>query len=135
MNNRLVRTVGAILICALAACAGTPFGAKEITKSTKAGTEVELASWAYWDDNCEAEAFDIAVDTKPANGRIYVRDDVYAIPKVTANGTKTGCVDKIIESKKVFYVPNDGFVGQDSAVLTFSGSSGATTNAYAVTVR
>lgn len=115
----------------LAGCAT----AGPIAKSTRSGTEVELAHWAYWDDNCEGEDFDVVVERAPAGGRIEVRDAVFAIPERTASGEATGCVDKIVESKKVFYVPNDGFAGEDSAVVTFTGSTGATTNSYAVTVR
>lgn len=127
-----------LALVGLAAC--NPGGlntlnANQFKKSTKQGTDVELAHWAYWDNSCAAEDFDVFIDTAPANGKTEIRDDVFAIPSKTSSGADTGCVDKIIESKKVFYVPAEGFTGQDTVVVTFSGSSGDVTNAYTITVR
>ena len=120
----------------LAACAGLEtLGANQISLSTKQSTEVELAHWAYWNDDCEGEDFSVAVAAAPRNGRTEIRESVFAIPAKTSSGKLTGCVDKIIESKKVFYIPNDGFVGTDAAVVKFSGSSGVVTNAYSISVK
>ena len=120
----------------LAACAGLPpLGANQQDRFTKAGQEVELAHWAYWDNNCEGEEFDINILTPPASGRTEIREAVFAIPTKNSSGQETGCVDKIIESKKVIYIPNDGFSGADQAVIEFTGSSGVVTNAYSITVR
>ena len=122
--------------CLLGGCMNVAsLGANQIAKSTKANAEVELAHWAYWDDNCEGEAFDVAILTPPKNGRTEIRDSVYAIPSKTSSGALTGCVDKIVESKQVFYIPNEGFKGEDTAMVEFSGSSGVVTNAYSIRVR
>lgn len=132
------RILGLAAICLVSACAAgglSALNANEFKKSTKQGTDVELAHWAYWDDNCAAEDFTVTIAGAPASGSTEIRDDVFAIPAKTSNGSDTGCVDKIIESKKVFYVPAEGFTGQDRVVVTFSGSSGDVTNAYAITVR
>ena len=132
-RNFVVLGLGA---CLLAGCMNVAsLGANQIAKSTKANAEVELAHWAYWDDNCEGEPFDVAILTPPANGRTEIRDSVYAIPTKTSSGALTGCVDKIVESKQVFYIPNEGFKGEDAATVEFSGSSGVVTNAYSIRVR
>ena len=120
----------------LAGCAGLEnLGANTIQKSVKAGGEVELAHWAYWDNNCQGEPFDTNIIDAPKQGKVELRDAVFAIPTKNSSGVKTGCVDKIIESTKVFYIPNDGYTGKDSVIVEFSGSSGTVRNAYAVTVR
>lgn len=131
-----MRFVPLMAVFLLSACGGlSTLGANQIAKSTKAGKEVELAHWAYWDNNCEGEDFDVAILTPPKNGRTEIRDAVYAIPSKTSSGESTGCVDKIVESKQVFYIPNDDFKGGDEAVVEFSGSSGVVTNAYTISVR
>lgn len=120
----------------LGACAGLEnLGANTIAKSVKSGGEVELAHWAYWDNNCQGEPFDTKIIEAPKQGKTELREAVFAIPSKNSSGATTGCVDKIIESTKVFYIPNKGYTGTDSIIVEFSGSSGTVRNAYAVTVR
>ncbi len=120
----------------LAACSGIEnLGANKIAKSVKSGGEIELAHWAYWDNNCQGEPFDTNIISAPKNGKTELRDAVFAFPSKNSSGATTGCVDKIIESTKVFYIPNKGYKGPEEVVVEFSGSSGTVRNAYAITVR
>lgn len=125
-----------LLAGALGACAGVEtLSANQIERSVKTNSEVELAHWAYWNDACEGEPFDTTIVQAPAHGQTELRDAVFAIPTKTSSGATTGCVDKIIESTKVFYIPEKDFKGADKVVVRFSGSSGTVTNVYAITVR
>lgn len=134
MNRTYIACIA--LAGALAACTGLEnLGANAISKSVKAGGEVELAHWAYWDNACQGEPFDTRIVEAPKHGTTELRDAVFAIPSVTSSGASTGCVDKIVESTKVFYTPAAGYTGSDAVVVEFSGSSGTVRNAYSITVR
>ena len=133
---RARRFLPMLAVMLFSACGGLQnLGANQISKFTKTGQEVELAHWAYWDNNCEGEPFDVTILTPPKNGRTEIRDAVFAIPSKNSAGETTGCVDKIVESKQVFYIPNEGYTGGDEAVVEFAGSSGVVTNAYNISVR
>lgn len=127
------------MLCAvgmLGACAGLDtLSANQIDRSVSKNAEVELAHWAYWDNNCEGEPFDTTIVEAPAHGKTDLRDAVFAIPSTTSSGASTGCVDKIVESTKVFYIPAKDYTGADRVVVQFSGSSGTVTNAYAISVQ
>ena len=135
MNRVYGLLLAFLVLVAGVGCVGLDnLSANKLTKSTSAGVEVELAHWAYWDKNCRGENFSVTIATTPKNGQIIIRDSVYAIPSRTSNGNLTGCVDKIVESKKVVYLPNEGFRGQDEAIVKFSGSTGSVANAYTIAV-
>ena len=131
------RPVFPLALLALASCAppGGPGVSDSLTRATAPGVEVELANWAYWNNDCAAEPFEAVVAKAPLNGRVELRPGVFAIPERTSDGRSTGCVDRIIESTQAFYIPDPGFTGSDAVELRFSGSSGTVRNAYAVTVR
>ncbi len=132
-----LKSCGVIVMAGvLASCAGIEhLDANRLSKSTKKSDEVELAHWAYWDDNCAGEEFSVAILQPPAHGTTEVRESVFAIPERTSSGASTGCVDQIVESKKVFYIPNGTYVGDDTALVEFSGSTGSVKNLYTITVR
>lgn len=124
------------LATALTACAGLDnLGATRIEKGTPKDTEVELAHWAYWNDACQAEPFTTTITQAPANGTAEQRGAVMAIPSTTSSGATTGCADQLVESVKVFYVPNPGFTGSDTVGVEFAGSTGVNRNIYVISVR
>lgn len=137
-NARLAAApMAAIAALSLAGCAGgrmtQPGDVTAVT--TPRNTEAELAHWAYWDNQCRAEPFTVAITTPPSHGAIEVRDAVMAVPTHTSSGAATGCVDALVESKKVFYLPKDGYAGPDRASVQFSGSTGVVAKTYAITVQ
>lgn len=124
----------ATLAALITACAPMQSSAP-IQKVTSSGTEVELANWAYWNNACEGEAFETRIISPPTSGQVEQRPGIFAIPARTSSGNLTGCVDKIVESVQVFYIPNTGFTGTDAITVEFSGSSGVVRNAYSVRVQ
>lgn len=126
MSSRLAISIGTAML--LVGCATIQdLISNRIEKVTPANSEVELAHWAYWDNACQAEPFTVSITQQPTNGEVEIRDAVMAIPT-------TGCTDTLVESKKVFYVPDQGFTGEDVVTVRFSGSTGTTTNSYGITV-
>lgn len=103
---------------------------------TATKSEVRLHSFRSWDTNCEALPVTITVLSQPTSGTIDIRDTTSKIsakkPKV---GRGTQCAGKEVDSKAVYYMPNNGFRGIDIVLLAIDMRPGSWTAEYTVKVQ
>jgi outer membrane autotransporter protein len=124
----------AVIVCVLAATARPGFAAVEVipiggsgfvseveilaNTTTQVGTPVRVLSATDMYEpfpSCiqNNELGEIVVDRQPANGTISIRD-----PNRLQNGYDNGQCTGTIPVADAFYIPNPGFVGTDSFVLS-----------------
>lgn len=101
------------------------------------GSEVPTVSRMAWDGDCSSRRPSIRVVTKPEHGELSVRPEKMFIGAGADIGRNVLCKGRRVTGSVVFYIPNEGFKGEDIFLLesTVPGVAGATRNNVIVTVR
>jgi len=108
------------LINMLSACASMPVESK--TKTLYKNTELLIGEYAYWRRDCEARHFDISIEQYPQGGDLRFEVGTLMVPENPEIGSAGNCAGKEVQSKKVIYVANPDFVGQDALSFVIDAS-------------
>ncbi|MEP7102721.1 MAG: hypothetical protein ABI781_19565 [Burkholderiales bacterium] len=111
-----MKTIAAIVLAGLLGAASADETPIQVKRVTEPGREVLIRGFAEFNGNCTLRHVQtIRVVTPPANGRIETRPGEVTIgPNWVGNAS---CEGTKLPGVRVFYVPNEGFVGADRAVL------------------
>ena len=91
----------------MSGCATYQPGFKQET--VEPGTEVLIGEFGYWKKDCTSRRFDIRIKQKPRHGTLRFGIGSLSIPANPEFGTAGECADKLIESRKIFYVAGPAF--------------------------
>jgi len=112
MKNVFVMFVYAALMV-LGGCASTPIVTSDKVLGTK-GTELLVGEFGYWRRDCTDRHFDIYIERYPVGGDLRFEAGKIVIPENPDTGSAGNCVGQTVQSKKIVYIANPNFVGQDS---------------------
>lgn len=96
----------------LGACASVPVVARDT--SLPQNTELLIGEYGFWRRDCTDRHFDILIEQYPESGDLRFEVGSLIIPEDPEFGSAGNCVGERVQSKKVIYVANPDFVGQDS---------------------
>lgn len=130
----LVAAWGALSLGGCAAPMGEA-GVRTVRSATPAGTAVRVASFARWNERCEAAGLPAAAVTlEPLHGTLKVTEAV-----LTAGGRLygggTNCRDRKIAGVELWYAPTAGFRGTDRMRYEVDAGEGAVRFLATVDVR
>jgi hypothetical protein len=117
--------VGLAALSVLLAASGA--GARDFTKSTRAGKPVQVWGYASWDNACKGGPSPVEVTAAPSHGRISFGNGVVTINDSLSSNR---CIGQRILSRLVIYTPAAGFHGTDafSLLITFAGGKSLADN-------
>ena len=127
---QLIITLGSLIT--LAACASNPVVVKE--KALTKNSEVLIGEFGYWKRDCSDRHFDIYIEEYPKEGDIRFEVGSLVITEQAIVGSPDGCVGQSIKSKKVIYIPDPDFVGDDSVSYVVKSSKLLGDKAYDVNI-
>lgn len=96
----------------LGACGTVPTVSRDT--SLPQNTELLIGEYGYWRRDCSDRHFDILIERYPKSGDLRFEVGSLLIPDDPEIGSAGDCVGEQVQSKKVIYVANPNFVGQDS---------------------
>jgi len=100
------------LLVLLGGCATTGPAVNQ-AKSLPKNSEILIGEFGYWKRDCTKRHFDIYIEEYPQAGELRFEVGRLVIPNDPIVGSAGSCVGKSIQSKRVFYIPNPDFIGND----------------------
>lgn len=97
----------------LGGCASTPVINQDKVLSEKRA-ELLVGEFGYWRRDCSDRHFDIYIERYPVRGDLRFEAGRIVIPENPDTGSAGNCVGKQVQSKKIIYIADPDFVGQDS---------------------
>jgi hypothetical protein len=127
-----------LIFCAgasLALCGCQSTGATR-TLTVPVGEERKIDYYYAINPDCSSlGSATIRVIAPPANGRIAIREGT-DFPNFQTNNPRSECNTRRVASTQVWYIPNPGFLGTDSASVDIISASGIDVQrAYSIIVR
>ncbi len=117
----------------LSACASNQVISK--VKTVPKNSELLIGEFGYWKRDCSRRHFDIAIERYPKGGELRFEVGSLIIPQDPLVGSSGKCVGKEVQSKKVVYVADPGFVGNDSVRYVVKSSALLKDKAYEVDLK
>jgi len=136
LSTRIASVLGnLIVLLSISACGAIPV--QDSRYSVQAGSEVATIGRMAWNGDCSTLSPSIRVVKKPTGGKLSIRSKKMTIGSGADIGKNQLCQGKSVIGREVFYIPNDGFQGEDTFLLesTLPGVPGATRQNVAITVR
>jgi hypothetical protein len=120
---------------ALALC-GCQASGSSSTLAVPVNTEREIDHFIFANPDCSSlGATTIRVIEQPANGRMEIRQGS-DFPNFPTSNQRSVCNSRRVASTQVWYIPNAGFSGTDTARVDAIGPSGfSTQKPYSISVR
>lgn len=109
-----------VLSFLLGACAGVPVITEERTLDKN--SERIIGEYGFWRRDCSNMHFDILIEQYPKSGDLRFDVGSLVVPDNPDVGSAGKCAGKEIKSKKIVYIANPDFVGQDSVVYVVKSS-------------
>lgn len=110
--TKLCVTIGFIVSTSACAITGSPSVNKQT--SLEKNTEQLVGEFGYWKRDCSARHFDIDIVRYPEKGELRFEVGSLVIPDEPVVGSSGSCVGRSVVSKRLVYVPDNNFVGNDS---------------------
>jgi hypothetical protein len=134
MRARYVASFG--LLAALITVDGALAKDLNLSRTAKSGVNSPLAYAGRWDRNCNGLPTTVTITKKPASGVVSVIDADEVIPMSTpASGDTSNCAGKTVKSKRIMYLSNPNFHGNDSVSYDSEGGGIVIHTTIAITVQ
>ncbi len=127
---QLIITLASLIT--LGACAAKPVVVTE--KVLPKNSEILIGEFGYWKRDCSNRHFDIYIEEYPKEGDIRFEVGSLIITDKAIAGSPNGCVGQSIKSKKVIYIPDPDFVGDDTVSYVVKSSKLLGDRAYDVNI-
>jgi len=113
-------------------CASNPVVNK--AQALPKNSEVLIGEFGYWKRDCSTRHFDIFIEEYPKAGDLRFEVGSLVIPDDPIIGSAGECSGLPVQSKRLIYIPDENFVGDDSVTYVVKSTKLLGDKAYDVSI-